>query len=120
MCTDRRDFLRLSAGIAGATLFGGSLAYAHSESSNAAGIAARADTTFASYDRQRRSHHDGGTQRAHREGAEVDARPSHRRDLHRARQQHVLLHRHALGHERANVCHGDSGARRDCVGVSEV
>src|SRR5215213_1896283 len=32
MCTDRRDFLRLSAGIAGATLFGGSLAYAHSES----------------------------------------------------------------------------------------
>src|SRR6185436_18513852 len=25
MCTDRRDFLRLSAGIAGATLFGGSL-----------------------------------------------------------------------------------------------
>src|SRR6185503_17111805 len=31
MCTDRRDFLRLSAGIAGATLFGNSLAYAHSE-----------------------------------------------------------------------------------------
>lgn len=29
MCTDRRDFLRLSAGIAGATLFGGSLAHAH-------------------------------------------------------------------------------------------
>ena len=29
MCTDRRDFLRLSAGIAGATLFGSSLAYAH-------------------------------------------------------------------------------------------
>src|ERR1044072_3169468 len=27
MCTDRRDFLRLSAGIAGATLFGNSLAY---------------------------------------------------------------------------------------------
>jgi hypothetical protein len=25
MCTDRRDFLRLSAGIAGATLLGGSL-----------------------------------------------------------------------------------------------
>jgi len=32
MCTDRRDFLRLSAGIAGATLLGNSLAYAHSES----------------------------------------------------------------------------------------
>src|SRR5829696_9547110 len=32
MCTDRRDFLRLSAGIAGATLFGSSLAYAHGES----------------------------------------------------------------------------------------
>src|SRR4051794_1334964 len=32
MCTDRRDFLRLSAGIAGATLFGNSFAYAHSES----------------------------------------------------------------------------------------
>src|SRR5215213_301039 len=31
MCTDRRDFLRLSAGIAGATLFGHRLAYAHSE-----------------------------------------------------------------------------------------
>src|SRR6187431_238637 len=31
MCTDRRDFLRLSAGMAGATLFGGSVAYAHSE-----------------------------------------------------------------------------------------
>ena len=31
MCTDRRDFLRLSAGIAGATLFGSSLAYAHTE-----------------------------------------------------------------------------------------
>ena len=28
MCTDRRDFLRLSAGIAGATLLGGSLAHA--------------------------------------------------------------------------------------------
>ncbi|HEX5966090.1 MAG TPA: Xaa-Pro peptidase family protein, partial [Pyrinomonadaceae bacterium] len=28
MCTDRRDFLRLSAGIAGATLFGSSLAHA--------------------------------------------------------------------------------------------
>ena len=28
MCTDRRDFLRLSAGIAGATLFGSSLANA--------------------------------------------------------------------------------------------
>ena len=32
MCTDRRDFLRLSAGIAGATLLGNSLAHAHSES----------------------------------------------------------------------------------------
>src|SRR5215208_4901435 len=32
MCTDRRDFLRLSAGIAGATLLGSSLAYEHSES----------------------------------------------------------------------------------------
>ena len=32
MCTDRRDFLRLSAGIAGATLLGNSLAYAHNES----------------------------------------------------------------------------------------
>src|SRR5215212_9636490 len=32
MCTDRRDFLRLSAGIAGATLLGSSLAYADSES----------------------------------------------------------------------------------------
>ena len=31
MCTDRRDFLRLSAGIAGATLFGSSLAHAYSE-----------------------------------------------------------------------------------------
>jgi Xaa-Pro dipeptidase len=31
MCTDRRDFLRLSAGIAGATLFGSSLTYAHNE-----------------------------------------------------------------------------------------
>src|SRR5688500_11855754 len=30
MCTDRRDLLRLSAGIAGATLFGGSLAHADS------------------------------------------------------------------------------------------
>src|SRR5687768_10722177 len=30
MCTDRRDFLRLSAGIAGATLFGSSLAHADS------------------------------------------------------------------------------------------
>ncbi|HZM99898.1 MAG TPA: aminopeptidase P family N-terminal domain-containing protein, partial [Pyrinomonadaceae bacterium] len=28
MCTDRRDFLRLSAGVAGATLFGSSLAHA--------------------------------------------------------------------------------------------
>ena len=28
MCTDRRDFLRLSAGIAGATLFGESLVQA--------------------------------------------------------------------------------------------
>src|SRR6187431_1790934 len=32
MCTDRRDFLRLSAGMAGATLLGTSLAHAHSES----------------------------------------------------------------------------------------
>ena len=32
MCTDRRDFLRLSAGIAGATLLGSSLGYAHTES----------------------------------------------------------------------------------------
>jgi len=32
MCTDRRDFLRLSAGIAGATLLGNSFAYAHSDS----------------------------------------------------------------------------------------
>src|SRR6185369_11335366 len=32
MCTDRRDFLRLSAGIAGAALLGNSLGYAHSES----------------------------------------------------------------------------------------
>src|ERR1041385_6415744 len=32
MCTDRRDFLRLSAGIAGAALLGNSVAYAHSES----------------------------------------------------------------------------------------
>jgi len=31
MCTDRRDFLRLSAGIAGATLFGSSQAGAHSD-----------------------------------------------------------------------------------------
>ena len=31
MCTDRRDFLRLSAGLAGATLFGSSLAHADSE-----------------------------------------------------------------------------------------
>ena len=31
MCTDRRDFLRLSAGIAGATLFGTSLAHADNE-----------------------------------------------------------------------------------------
>ena len=31
MCTDRRDFLRLSAGIAGATLFGSSLAHADTE-----------------------------------------------------------------------------------------
>ena len=32
MCTDRRDFLRLSAGMAGATLLGGSLVQAHDES----------------------------------------------------------------------------------------
>ena len=32
MCTDRRDFLRLSAGIAGATLFGTSLVHAQEES----------------------------------------------------------------------------------------
>ena len=32
MCTDRRDFLRLSAGIAGATLLGGSLVHAQQES----------------------------------------------------------------------------------------
>ncbi|HEU4873485.1 MAG TPA: Xaa-Pro peptidase family protein [Pyrinomonadaceae bacterium] len=31
MCTDRRDFLRLSAGMAGAALLGNSIAYAHSE-----------------------------------------------------------------------------------------
>ena len=31
MCTDRRDFLRLSAGLAGATLFGSSLAHADNE-----------------------------------------------------------------------------------------
>ena len=31
MCTDRRDFLRLSAGMAGATLFGSSLVQAHEE-----------------------------------------------------------------------------------------
>ena len=31
MCTDRRDFLRLSAGMAGAALLGNSFAYAHSE-----------------------------------------------------------------------------------------
>lgn len=31
MCTDRRDFLRLSAGLAGATLFGSSLAHADTE-----------------------------------------------------------------------------------------
>ena len=31
MCTDRRDFLRLSAGIAGATLPGSSLAHADTE-----------------------------------------------------------------------------------------
>lgn len=31
MCTDRRDFLRLSAGIAGVTLFGSSLAHADTE-----------------------------------------------------------------------------------------
>lgn len=31
MCTDRRDFLRLSAGMAGATLLGGSLVQAHEE-----------------------------------------------------------------------------------------
>jgi len=31
MCTDRRDFLRLSAGVAGATLFGTSLAHADNE-----------------------------------------------------------------------------------------
>src|SRR5205085_10379139 len=31
MCTDRRDFLRLSAGVAGATLLGRSLAYADTE-----------------------------------------------------------------------------------------
>ena len=31
MCTDRRDFLRLSAGMAGATLFGSSLVHAHEE-----------------------------------------------------------------------------------------
>ncbi|HEX3186084.1 MAG TPA: Xaa-Pro peptidase family protein [Pyrinomonadaceae bacterium] len=31
MCTDRRDFLRLSAGVAGATLFGTSLAHAGNE-----------------------------------------------------------------------------------------
>ncbi len=34
--------------------------------------------------------------------------------------EHVLLHRHALGHERAHVCAGDSGARRDRLGLSEV
>ena len=33
MCTDRRDFLRLSAGVAGATLLGRSLVYAGTESS---------------------------------------------------------------------------------------
>ena len=32
MCTDRRDFLRLSAGLAGATLLGSSLVHAHEES----------------------------------------------------------------------------------------
>src|SRR5688572_18179959 len=31
MCTDRRDFLRLSAGVAGATLLGRSFAYADTE-----------------------------------------------------------------------------------------
>src|SRR5678815_284507 len=31
MCTDRRDFLRLSAGMAGAALLGNSLVHAHSE-----------------------------------------------------------------------------------------
>ena len=50
MCTDRRDFLRLSAGVAGATLFGGSLAMHIANHSNATGNATRADSPFASHD----------------------------------------------------------------------
>jgi hypothetical protein len=56
----------------------------------------------------------------HRESAALDARKQDRRHLHRTRPEHVLLHRHALGHERAHVGGGDSGTRRDCLGVSEV
>src|SRR5258707_9489487 len=42
MCTDRRNFLRLSAGVAGATLLGSHLSYAHSDDIEA--IQQRQDT----------------------------------------------------------------------------
>src|SRR6266699_748997 len=42
MCTDRRNFLRLSAGVAGATLLGSHLSYAHSDDIDA--IQQRQDT----------------------------------------------------------------------------
>src|SRR5260370_42359219 len=42
MCTDRRNFLRLSAGVAGATLLGSRLSYAHTDDGEA--IQQRQDT----------------------------------------------------------------------------
>ena len=42
MCTDRRNFLRLSAGVAGATLLGSHLSYAHTDDIDA--IQQRQDT----------------------------------------------------------------------------
>jgi methylphosphotriester-DNA--protein-cysteine methyltransferase len=93
MCTDRRDFLRLSAGIAGATLFGSSLADAQQGGSQPEAI------------RRLRRMTDNVVPITMDERARIDKAQKQMREQRidaiyiETGQQHVLLHGHALGYE---------------------
>ena len=77
---------------------------------------ARGHSRAATDDRRHRAGLDQRPARQDREGPPSDGRESHRRHSARRRLEPVLLHRRALGIERAAVCRGHSRERRAGLG----
>ena len=118
MCTDRRDFLRASAGFAGAALLGGRVSFAQTIDLDP--IQQRKDVPDIIKNLRPMMSGVAPITDDERKARIAKARRLMTEQKIDAGPEHVLLHRYALEHQRAHVRFGDPAARRTRLGLSKV